>query len=305
MNRGEFGSYGAVDNDGSSGAPGNINTLYGHGGGGSYQGIEDDFQDLVDQASSNIYKINNNASALEKTLRQIGTSTTDSKALRDKIHHTQQVTNTIVNKTSKLLKTLANASRKKTKQQRLQVDRLGSDFKSAVRGYSTTQKKVAEKLKISPEPPAMERLPPDGYGGPGAFDDYGDDKAALMEEESRRQHLAQLQEQEQVIEFDQALMEEREDRIRQIEADILDVNQIFRDLASLVYEQGEMVDTIEANVEKAYDNVESGNVQLHQASRYQGKYLSAVSLLSGVVDCLFAADNLNLSSFQICKWNAH
>lgn len=34
---------------------------------------------------------------------------------------------------------------------------------------------------------------------------------------------------------------EREDRIKQIEGDILDVNQIMRELAALVYQQGDNI----------------------------------------------------------------
>ncbi|XP_015267740.1 PREDICTED: t-SNARE domain-containing protein 1-like, partial [Gekko japonicus] len=52
-------------------------------------------------------------------------------------------------------------------------------------------------------------------------------------------------------------------------SDMLDVNQIIKDLASMVYEQGETVDSIEANLETAASNVESANEQLAKASHYQ------------------------------------
>ncbi len=44
-------------------------------------------------------------------------------------------------------------------------------------------------------------------------------------------------------------LQERERSIRQLESDIVDVNTIFKDLATMVHEQGEVVDSIEANVE--------------------------------------------------------
>ena len=40
-------------------------------------------------------------------------------------------------------------------------------------------------------------------------------------------------------------LQERERSIRQLESDIVDVNTIFKDLATMVHEQGEMVDSIE------------------------------------------------------------
>ena len=47
-------------------------------------------------------------------------------------------------------------------------------------------------------------------------------------------------------------LQERERSIRQLESDIVDVNTIFKDLATMVHEQGEMVDSIEQNVESAH-----------------------------------------------------
>ena len=40
-------------------------------------------------------------------------------------------------------------------------------------------------------------------------------------------------------------LQERERSIRQLESDIVDVNTIFKDLATMVHEQGEMIDSIE------------------------------------------------------------
>ena len=53
------------------------------------------------------------------------------------------------------------------------------------------------------------------------------------------------------------------------QTDIGDVNQIFKDLATMVHEQGEVIDSIEANVESAQVNVSQGNVELTSARQYQ------------------------------------
>eukprot|EP00795_Rhopilema_esculentum_P007539 gene7539-13322_t len=62
---------------------------------------------------------------------------------------------------------------------------------------------------------------------------------------------------------------EREEAIRKLESDIIDVNDIFKDLALMVHEQGDIVDSIEANVGNAAANIEEGNVQLEKARDYQ------------------------------------
>lgn len=43
------------------------------------------------------------------------------------------------------------------------------------------------------------------------------------------------------LEFQQGLLLEREDRIKRIEGDILDVKQIMRELAALVLQQGDTI----------------------------------------------------------------
>lgn len=71
---------------------------------------------------------------------------------------------------------------------------------------------------------------------------------------------------------DESSLEEvrqREQAIRQLESDILDVNQIFKELATMVHEQGEVIDSIEANIEQAHIQVEEGVRQVSQAATYQ------------------------------------
>jgi t-SNARE complex subunit (syntaxin) len=53
------------------------------------------------------------------------------------------------------------------------------------------------------------------------------------------------------------------------QSDISDVNQIFKELGAMVHDQGEIVDSIEASIEKTEVFVNEGASQLHQASNYQ------------------------------------
>jgi t-SNARE complex subunit (syntaxin) len=47
------------------------------------------------------------------------------------------------------------------------------------------------------------------------------------------------------------------------------VNQIFKELGTMIHEQGEVVDSIEASIEKTEVFVNEGASQLRQASTYQ------------------------------------
>ena len=59
-------------------------------------------------------------------------------------------------------------------------------------------------------------------------------------------------------------LEDRERAMRQLESDIGDVNEIFKDLATLVHDQGEIIDSIESNIETTAVHVETGAEQLRQ-----------------------------------------
>jgi len=215
--------------------------------------------EITETIRSNIFKVNNGANTLERAMKGLGTSR-DNTQLRDRIHDTSQGTNKVVQATTRLLRTAAG--KKADKQQKIQLDLLKSNFQEAVQRFQQLQKKVAEKAKSSVK-----------LGGQTNEQTLigidSDDRTALVEEEQRR--VQKLQEQEAVIEDDLALIREREERIGQLEADILDVNEIFRELGALVHAQGEVLDTIDSNVEAASNNVESGNAQLIKAAEYQRK----------------------------------
>lgn len=60
-------------------------------------------------------------------------------------------------------------------------------------------------------------------------------------------------------------------RLSLLQSNISDINQIFKDLGALVYDQGEVIDSIEASVERTEVSVTEGASQVRQASMYQTK----------------------------------
>lgn len=64
----------------------------------------------------------------------------------------------------------------------------------------------------------------------------------------RHQKLLELKQ----TEHEQQLLVEREHRIRQIESDIIDVNEIMKELSSMVHEQGETISKITIILQKSY-----------------------------------------------------
>eukprot|EP00729_Bicosta_minor_P009539 gene9539-24523_t len=73
-----------------------------------------------------------------------------------------------------------------------------------------------------------------------------------------------------VNDFSQEI-EERDRAVADIETAMMDVNDIMQNLATVVNEQGDMLDNIESNMTVAEDRVESGVEQLVSANKYQKK----------------------------------
>lgn len=66
-----------------------------------------------------------------------------------------------------------------------------------------------------------------------------------------------------------AEIHERHDAVKELERKLLELQQIFLDMAVLVDAQGDMLDNIESQVSTAVDHVQSGNTALQKAKRLQ------------------------------------
>ncbi|MFS8004607.1 putative target SNARE coiled-coil domain, syntaxin domain, syntaxin/epimorphin [Helianthus anomalus] len=66
-----------------------------------------------------------------------------------------------------------------------------------------------------------------------------------------------------------AEIQERHDAVTEVERKLLDLQQIFQDLAILVDAQGEMLDNIETHVSSAVDHVQSANKALQKTKKLQ------------------------------------
>ncbi|KAF2665359.1 SNARE domain protein [Microthyrium microscopicum] len=86
----------------------------------------------------------------------------------------------------------------------------------------------------------------------------------------------QLQEQEQLrlasqdeVDFQESLIIERESEIRNIEQSVGELNELFRDVAHMIHEQGEQLDIIQEHAYDTREDTRAAHVELNQAYRYQ------------------------------------
>lgn len=233
----------------------------------SYQaGHEGDFSKLSQQIGTHIQKISQNASSMQRIVVQLGTPA-DNQQLRNQLHQIQHYTGQLAKDTSKSLKDLGAISLQSTEQRvlKLQRERLLNDFTAALNSFQSLQREAAqrEKDEVKRVRTASVLSPPDS--SKEALVVLDETKSQPFQSSQQRQ----MQMQEEDVDV-QALVE-RERAIRQLESDIVDVNTIFKELATMVHEQGEMIDSIEANVETAQMRVEEGTNQLSTAASYQTK----------------------------------
>ncbi|XP_006605185.1 syntaxin-122 [Glycine max] len=82
--------------------------------------------------------------------------------------------------------------------------------------------------------------------------------------EQKRQEILLL---DNEISFNEAMIEEREQGIREVEEQIEQANEIFKDLAVLVHYQGVVIDDIHSNIDASAGATTQARVQLAKASK--------------------------------------
>lgn len=93
-----------------------------------------------------------------------------------------------------------------------------------------------------------------------------DNDLLLQEQQLEEQHRMANQGE---VDFQESLIIERETEIRNIEQSVGELNELFRDVAHIVTEQGGQLDIISENVENVTQDTRGANVELRSASRYQ------------------------------------
>lgn len=216
---------------------------------------------LIQEVQDNTQHFSSNVAILERRMRLLNTGQ-DSVRLREEIIQLAKDTVQLAKITDSSLKKLNQQSMGMGQSDRLVYTRLAKAFQTSVQKFQLLQKSVAdlEQDLITRARSASTSKTPDSYQP----DSTEDQEADLVHHDS----LAR-QRQMQFDENEAAQLEQREREMRQLETDILDINDIFRDLGTMVHEQGELVDNIETHVETAAVRVESGNKQLEKAARHK------------------------------------
>ena len=208
--------------------------------------LDDEGSSFVNKIASNIQKLNQNVQNLNVLVDKIG-GMEDTEETKNDMSRLIQESNFLSKSTSSLIKSLVTLSND-NRQLRVQRELLMNNYMGVLNSLQSAQRKAAskEKAKIKTVTNENEML--------------------SSEEDTFNQN--QLQDQRHINLNE---IRERQQALVVLESDINDVNVIFRDLARIVHDQGEMVDSIEANIEHASISVEQGHVNVQQSLYYQNK----------------------------------
>lgn len=269
-------------------------------------------QRLIQNITTNIQKIAQNVSQIENMNSQIGTIK-DSDSLRERLLQTENFTNQLAKETNKQLKDLntfvrLNASMSPSSEDRqlkIQKERLTNDLVKTLNKFQEVQKLAMQKQRESNErAKANFNLHHNDESGiklenirgnnSGNLDDLEGGEFGSFENSRTSANGQQVNQQVQIsMENDVNLsqLREREAALRKLENDIVDVNMIFKDLAVMVHDQGEIIDSIESNVEAVQIRVNEANNHLESAKRHQQKARKRkfilICILTSIVAIIF------------------
>ncbi|VUZ52079.1 unnamed protein product [Hymenolepis diminuta] len=202
----------------------------------------------INQIEQDIQGIKQQIDQFEEILRSAESGHTSVSYLNERYHAIILTTKDL----SQHLKSLRAASNSPGVSDALRA-RARNLHEQAINQTTRVQRIGRETQRISTSLARSAAASSQGIGG--VMVDFRGGNVSGMEQ---RQQMMQMQEDEQMARDMEAL-----------EADIIMVNELFTTLATYVHDQGEIVDSIEANTEAAYVQVHSGVQQLQSAVQHR------------------------------------
>ena len=144
--------------------------------------------------------------------------------------------------------------------QRFTQSKLNREFQASLTEFQALQRTALEKERASAAASRAALSEFQSHPPSGAVD--GQQQQLQQQEELR---LAPQSE----VDFQESLIIERESEIRNIEQSVGELNELFRDVAHMVHEQGEQLDIISDNVQGVRDDTRAADRELITASKHQ------------------------------------
>jgi syntaxin 7 len=227
--------------------------------------------------AAGVFKINTAVKSYVRLVNSLGTPK-DTLELREKLHKMRLHIGQLVKDTSAKLKEASESDifSEVSPLKKISDAKLAKDFQAVLGEFHKAQRLAAKKETVY-APSVRKEVLLSSYGAqevkiyPSKSSEH-----QILVQESNRQEIVML---DNEIIFNQAIIEEREQGIIEIQQQISEVNEIFKDLAVLVHEQGVMIDDIGSNIVNSHASTQQATTQLAKASKYQKSSSSLVCLL--------------------------
>ncbi|KAG0243419.1 t-SNARE [Mortierella sp. GBAus27b] len=236
------------------------------------------YQTKIKQISQQVFRINTNVTSIQRLVGFLGTLK-DSQDVRTKLQDVTEQTRNLVRETSQDIKDLNkfDAAGKK-----LETQKVSKDFSKVLVEFQKIQRVSAEKQRDF-----VLKARQVGTRNDTIVDIDQDDNQHHSNNDQRRMQLLVV---DNELEYNESMITQREEEIRDIEQGITELNEIFRDLGSMVHEQGDMLDSIENNVMSVSVTTHQAAEELTTAADYQKQarnkscyILLIVSIVTGIV----------------------
>ncbi|KAL8160539.1 hypothetical protein V2J09_002076 [Rumex salicifolius] len=238
-------------------------------------------QDPSQAVAAGVFQINTAVSTFQRLVNTLGTPR-DTLDLRERLHKTRLSIGQLVKDTSAKLKEASEIDfhSEVSASKKIADAKLAKDFQSVLKEFQKAQRLAAQReTAYAPFVPKESQSYDDDKESMEIYSSDIDENQTTLLLESRRQGVALV---ENEIVFNEAIIEEREQGIEEIQSQIGEVNEIFNDLAVLVHGQGALIDNISSNVDRSQASTTQATSQLVKASNSQKSSSSLSGLESSV-----------------------
>ncbi|WIA18358.1 hypothetical protein OEZ85_009823 [Tetradesmus obliquus] len=215
-----------------------------------------------------VFQMTSDLGKLKRKIDMLGTA-------KDTMQHREELAglNRSIQSTAKAIKgQLEGLSREKAalpEQQQAKLRKLMQDFAGTLQDYKAAQKVAAEReAQYLPKVPLAAAAASSAAAAAAAAAGTSEadiESQALLQEQVQQESRAM----DNTISFQEALIEERDLGIAEIQRQIGEVNEMFQDLAVLINDQGQQLATVDNQIATTAERTHEGQLQLVKAERSQ------------------------------------
>lgn len=216
-----------------------------------------EFQEYTTQLSDRLFSLTANITRLSSQIALLGTKR-ETDRVRERVQDLLQETSDTFKEVGEGLKKV-QAWPDVGPSQKYTQGKLAQEFRASLTEFQVLQRRALERQRASAS--AAKVALEESQSSPQV-------ESEGQQQQQKQQQKQRLAEQDEV-DFQESLIVERESEIRNIEQSVSELNELFRDVAHMVHEQGQHLDIISDNITNTRDDTRNADQQLRTAARHQ------------------------------------